>query len=1439
MLAEIEQLFGSGDQNDALALLNDYLVVFPENAAAELLKLEFCLAQQQEPGFVGQTLDRLAQAPPDAQQVRRLCQARQGWLDAALIEGRRQAARGQVGEAINSLDVALALAPSEPGVAFAAAQILLSDQKYEPVEVSLDISTLELFKRLTTRQAAADSSLAFKQQVILKYLEPALQGSAPGSPLHTLALAQLVRIHLDTGQVPAALALLADAGDSERDLSLQVGQSIVEFALSIVQHLLRLERRDAALALLETCRAAAPDLPIVHLLAAEAWTQAGRPGKAQAAYHRALRSAPPAPTGSDGALSAALAAWEQASAIQIACPCCLLAVSPEAEACPYCAAPLVKAPLLTDRYHLAEAPDAVIARVGLAHLKGERGEIAPALRLLDAALADLPEDHASREHLETQRAAWVARLAPAQEDTAANVIGQWQREGLTPAVALELARTCQTAPTAGWAAIALQTRRALVRSVIEAGRIELAQTALDAVFADNPSRKTVARLRTLLAEVTAAWMSERLAQGWQALRSGMPEIALGIADSLLDLAPANAAARLLRGEAHQADGNIVFALDDFRAAIAAAAEPAVARNARLGAARTLEASGDFEQAQHLLRDLPGADAEEVRARLDRRQRGEPAVRLERSTRLVMDDTLQGTRTRPFCHAYFAIAVRAVSRPWPAGEGWNDHIHTASYEFVQALAGLSQAEADPVLALRLISQPHPDIAERGRLSIAFLVRVSAPTETAARDFALSQWRTIKTMLPLGHEHVFAYEPVTDAAELAALLRPFRPDTVSEIVRRESVPQRGGDRFAVYPFTASGLDLHNLCWTLLRQPVPAMISIHLVPTALRAWEQATFDRAMLGENDPASIQERAQAVDDPPDSISQWWKAAAQLGPAQANHYLFETLRTRPYLLRVNVASRAGASLLLPEMAAAALFGPPVYNNGVAYGGYEIARAGTLRERAVLRRNLAAIDVEQWVFSAAPEGLPRLRHLVSEREAALTFRLPVPGQEGIPGVALMDAKPVAPPPGLPARGTILGESVIRTGGLPMRIMQAMDDRRRHSYIVGRTGAGKTTLIENLVLQDIEAGQGVCVVDPHGDLIEELLARIPARRAADVILFDASDETRPIGLNLLDAPDETAKQRVTSEFIALLTRMYDPHNQGIVGPRFQHNVRHAMLTAMSVEGSTLIEVVRVLTDHRFVRRILPHIKDPLLRRYWTDQIANTSDFHKSEILDYIVSKFSRFVGDARIRHIVGQRKTTINFREIMDQRKVLLVSLSKGKIGPESAQFLGLLLMQELLIAALSRSDQAVDQRPDFFLYVDEFQNFATDLFGTMLSEGRKYGIVATVANQYLTQLPHDIREAIFGNVQTLVSFRLGTQDAVALHQEMHPLLGADDLLNLPKYAACVKLLVDGVATRPFTMRTLPDTRVPDAAQAERLREASRLAYGRDSAEVSAEIFARYDR
>ncbi|MBI5959813.1 MAG: type IV secretion system DNA-binding domain-containing protein, partial [Chloroflexi bacterium] len=1080
-----------------------------------------------------------------------------------------------------------------------------------------------------------------------------------------------------------------------------------------------------------------------------------------------------------------------------------------------------------------------MSRVGIAELAAQQENWDEAAKQINAVLAALPANSPIASELQKLKTQWRTQQRKLTQELppASQAVNRWQQEGLSPGVLSAIDHACQIMPAA-WFDVPLNERRKLTLATIEAGYFDTARLLLKTAFADNLKRKTVDNLRAELDQALQMRAVSETEAARQALASDNAEHAVHLADIALGFKPDYFPARLVRAEARLAAGQDIAALGDFRALMDKAGDAALQHTARLGAARTLEARRDYEEALTLLDGLTDDTAAALRNRLERRQRGEPVVHLEQVNSVVMHDTLTRATTETHYQGYFAVAVRAARRPWNISLAeWNDRLWAAGFEFVQVLGGLRNFVGDPVFAMRIISKPHPLLPERGHLTLAFLVRVSAPDETTCRELALNLWWTINSVLPLAQDYIYDFQAVADETELKSLLVPFDATNIAEVVRREEVPLQDDDRYAIYPFTPGSNDLQNVCWTLLRQKVPAMISVHLLPTDLMAWERAAFDQIMLGEPTVAPDMQPDSGQIGFRDPVSQWWQGNPQWGRAQANRRMVDALRTQAYVLRVSVASGAGSSSLLPEIVAAALFGPSRPVGEALYGGYEVIRASRADEFEIARHNLAALDIEGWVYTAAPENAARLRHLMGESEAAMVFRLPIPMSQAIPGVPVMEVKPIAPPSNLPMHGVMWGESVARVSGSSLRVMQSVDDRRRHAYVVGKTGTGKSTLLKNLALQDIEAGHGVCVIDPHSDLIEDILARIPEHRVEDVILFDPSDEDRPVGLNLMEAHSEAEKHRIVTEFIGMLVRMYDPHQQGIVGPRFQHNVRNAMLTAMCTDESTLVEVVRALTDIEYVKKILPRIDDPLVRNYWEKQIPSTSDFHKSEILDYLVSKFNRFVGDRLIRNIIGQRHTTIDFRQVMDQKKVLLVNLSKGKIGPESAQFLGLLLVQRLLITALSRADVAPDQRPDFFLYVDEFQNFATELFATVLSEGRKYGVAVTVANQYLTQLDHTIREAIFGNVGTILSFRLGTQDAAILAPEMYPVFGADDLLNLPKFTTCSKLLADGVAARPFTMRTVLDTRPPDQARALRIRELSRQKYGRDAAEVSEDVLARF--
>jgi hypothetical protein len=465
------------------------------------------------------------------------------------------------------------------------------------------------------------------------------------------------------------------------------------------------------------------------------------------------------------------------------------------------------------------------------------------------------------------------------------------------------------------------------------------------------------------------------------------------------------------------------------------------------------------------------------------------------------------------------------------------------------------------------------------------------------------------------------------------------------------------------------------------------------------------------------------------------------------------------------------------------------------------------------------------------------VLNSEELATIFHFPNK-QITTPHIYWLYSKSAPAPIEIPTEGLFLGYSAYR--GVKRQVYISDEDRRRHMYIIGKTGTGKSQLLLSMLLQDIKAGKGVCFIDPH-DTVRDLLTMIPPERAEDVIYFNPGDTQRPMGLNLLEAKNEDEQHFAATAVINMMYKLFDPYKTGIVGPRFEHGIRNAMLTVMQGEtGGTFVDVMQAMQRPDYIQYLLPRVTDPIVKRYWTDQIAQTADFHKSEVLDYTVSKFGRFVTNKMIRNIIGQSKSAFDFRKIMDEGKILLIDLAKGEIGEENSNFLGLILVPRILMAAMSRQDIPEEQRRDFYLYVDEFQNFATPDFAQILSEARKYKLNLTVANQFIGQVEEEVKNAVFGNVGTIVSFRVGVTDANYLSHEFTPTFGEDDLLNIERYHAYVKTIVHNEPVPPFSVDLTKDMNAEKAKQnprvAEIIREMSRLKFGRDERLVEAEIARR---
>lgn len=481
----------------------------------------------------------------------------------------------------------------------------------------------------------------------------------------------------------------------------------------------------------------------------------------------------------------------------------------------------------------------------------------------------------------------------------------------------------------------------------------------------------------------------------------------------------------------------------------------------------------------------------------------------------------------------------------------------------------------------------------------------------------------------------------------------------------------------------------------------------------------------------------------------------------------------------------------------------------------------------------ISVKDWYIPIVAIPIYTNTALLNIVELATIFHFPNKNIE-TPSIMWLGARRSSAPTNLPEEGLYLGKSVFR--GITKNIFMKEEDRQRHFYIIGQTGTGKSQLMMWLALQDIKDGKGLAIIDPHGTDVEELLAKIPPERKDDVIYFDASDSERPLGINLLEAHSEEEKHMLINSFIALLYKLYDPNKQGIMGPLLERAIRNVMLTAMADPTSTMVDVMRLLIDDKYYKKFLDKLDDPLVKRYWTDEVANTSQARKGETMGYFVSKFDRLVTDKTMRNIIGQPKSSFNFSEVMAQKKILLVDLAKGKIGEENSNFLGLLLVPRILSAALGRHKlltQGMDF-PNFYLYVDEFQNFATPDFATILSEARKYKLNLTVAHQFIAQLDNQIKDAVFGNVGTTCVFRVGAEDSEFLEKQFQPKFTKSDLINLPVGNCYVRLLVKGQPTSPFSMNIdwseLTAVKKDPQVAAE-IKQLSRNKYGVPAQEVEA--------
>ncbi|MEK7673307.1 MAG: type IV secretory system conjugative DNA transfer family protein [Patescibacteria group bacterium] len=470
------------------------------------------------------------------------------------------------------------------------------------------------------------------------------------------------------------------------------------------------------------------------------------------------------------------------------------------------------------------------------------------------------------------------------------------------------------------------------------------------------------------------------------------------------------------------------------------------------------------------------------------------------------------------------------------------------------------------------------------------------------------------------------------------------------------------------------------------------------------------------------------------------------------------------------------------------------------------------------------------------------IFSAEELSSVFHIPNIRFNKYPCIAWQNFKISPPPANIPTEGILLGHNIYR--GEKKEIRMKREDRFRHFYVIGQTGTGKSSILQVMIRQDFNNGDGVCVIDPHGSLIDDILPFIPRHRADDVIYFDPADMERPLGLNLLEADTWEEKELVALDAMNIMIKLFDEET---FGPRIQDYFRNGCLTLMSdPNGGSITDIVRLFTDDDFAKVKRQFVTNPIIASFWDHQMAKTGAREKQEMIPYFAAKFGQFVTNTMMRNIIGQTRSAFDFAKCMNEGKILLMNLSKGSVGEINSKLLGLITVQKIQMAALKRQKIPKEQRRDFFLYIDEFQNYVTESIEIILSEARKYRLGLNMAHQYLAQLEEggggakkkaNLKDAVFGNVGSIMCYKIGAQDAEPMAKEMAPVFSDQDLINIDKFKAVMKLSIDTQPSRPFSIIPCnPYTERGDKEAAEAFKQLSRLKYGRDRDFVDREILRR---
>jgi hypothetical protein len=825
------------------------------------------------------------------------------------------------------------------------------------------------------------------------------------------------------------------------------------------------------------------------------------------------------------------------------------------------------------------------------------------------------------------------------------------------------------------------------------------------------------------------------------------------------------------------------------------------------------------------------------------------------------------------HHYFGFELRhiislaALNIHENERDSYADDLWGRQIEYLGCL--INQGNEKITIDLRWISKPDPVLYTHGYLKLAIIYCLEESDSQNALKLASQHQNLLESCFP-----EYSFETVNQEC-LKNHIKPFDIKCVAEITRRcetarldtlsklkahkqvgfavltmEDSKSSKGEVVVihVYPFTRTKGDFNKLCKMLLMEPYPIIISCRLKPTMLQESESKFY------EDQIATCERFAQyRLDEKmPKDIQSLFPTLQE----QARYYqnqLAKTLyglRDNVALVQMSIASAQAIPRNVLEILGALITEPA---GGISEqkrsdfsryltGGYDIKMyGGSELQRAILA--VENVEITPYPHPLLPEFASRILYLFDSIEAGTMFRLPPSTDDKLAGLNMLNWRSRPAPEDLPSYGVMLGLSQCR--GIDIGVRIADEDRRRHMYTVGQTGTGKTTLLKTMILSDISAGKGLCIIDPHGDMFKELLGKIPLERMDDVIVFDPTDLEYPIGLNLLECETENQRHFIVQELVAIMTKMlideYGPDAAGaFAGPVFYQHMRMNLLLCMSdIENpGTLLEFYNIFQEKGFWNKWLPlKSTDPLLVR-WVKQVLPHQDYQRvssegASTGNYIISKFQEFVFHPMLRNIFSSKHSTIDIGKIMDEGKILLVNLAKGELSERNSKFLGMILMAKIQAAAMERVKTSEQKRRDFYVYVDEFQSIATQNFVTLLSEGRKFGINMILSNQFVSQIDKLIMNSIFGNVGTIACFRLGQTDAEVMEKEFLPHFGKQDLLNLPNWTAYISTLVNGQTVRPFSIKTLLDKLEFRSEIAERIKENSRKKYGQSRSEVEASI------